>query len=73
MFNKFKPYESKPITRMALVIERDVESVEVNTYRYDGITFKAYEQPKVGDYICRLTEADTYHVAKTVFEERNIV
>lgn len=35
--------------------------------------FKAYQTPLHGDYVCRLTLEDTYHVAKDVFEERNIV
>lgn len=73
MFEKFRAYESKPITRMALVIDGNACERGANTYEYDGITFKAYERPKSGDYICRLTEADTYHVSKSVFEERNIV
>jgi len=75
MFEKFKPYQSKPITRMALEIPvgASITWVEPNTYTYDGITFKAYETPQVGDFICRLTVEDTYHVARGVFMERNIV
>jgi hypothetical protein len=44
-----------------------------NTYEYNGIVFKAYQQPIQGDWICRLTEEDTYHCSDTVFRERNIV
>lgn len=72
---RFMPYQSKPITRMALEIPTDakIERVEENTYLYEGIRFKAYQPPLVGDYICRLTEDDTYHVARGVFHDRNIV
>ncbi len=37
------------------------------------IEFKAYEEPKVGDWVVRLTESDTYHCTDAVFRERNIV
>ena len=60
---------------MAMVITTGAEIAEVaaNTYTYNGITFKAYEQPREGDFICRLTMEDTYHVSRAVFMERNIV
>lgn len=72
---RFMPYESKPITRMAMEIPQDAKIVEIgpNTYEFQSITFKAYETPVAGDYIVRLTEADTYHVTRAVFHERNIV
>ena len=74
----FKPYESKPVTRMAFQItsapEDEVISYsEASTYYCRGVMFKAYEEPKVGDWIVRLTETDTYHCTDAVFRERNIV
>lgn len=73
----FKPYEAKPVTRMAAVITSDwqvkqVEGVE-STYEYCGVRFKAYQEPVTGDYIVRLTDEDTYHCTKAVFHERNVV
>lgn len=72
---KFRPYESKRITRMAFEIPAgaQIASIGPNTYLYEGITFKAYQLPAVGDYVVRLSEEDTYHVARDVFFERNIV
>lgn len=68
----FKPYNSKPVIRMSVEITEDcVEYMRINTYAYKGVQFKAYKQPVVGDFICRLTEEDTYHVERKVFEERN--
>jgi len=74
---EFKPYESKPIVRMAYQIT-DKDSVEegfdgTSTWFIGMLTFKAYQEPKVGDWIVRLTEEDTYHVTDEVFRERNIV
>ena len=37
------------------------------------VSFKAYEEPKVGDWIVQLTAEDTYHCTDAVFRERNIV
>jgi hypothetical protein len=82
---KFKPYESKPVTRMAFQI-RDIHVVkksksEESSYFINqlgdivsnSIKFKAYEEPKVGDWIVRLTDTDTYHCTDEVFRERNVV
>lgn len=76
----FKSYESKPITRMAIEITSDYPVLEIapNTYTYEDseeglITFKGYIQPVNGDYIVRLTAEDTYHVARAIFHERNII
>ena len=69
----FIPYTAKPIVRMAVEITSACEYLDVNTYRYQGVTFKAYEQPVIGDYVVRLTEADTYHCSRAVFHERNII
>lgn len=73
--DKFKPYESKPITRMAFQITQDVTKshTEESVYCTEGISFKAYESPKQGDWVVRLTQEDTYHVSDVVFRERNIV
>lgn len=75
MFDGFKPYESKPIVRMAMEIDdiNRVLEVDTNTYQYAGIRFKAYQQPLAGDFVVRLTRDDTYHVARSVFLDRNIV
>lgn len=75
MFDGFKAFESKPIYRMAMEITDDsrVTEIATNDYSYEGIRFKAYEQPKTGDYICRLSMDDTYHVSRKVFFERNHV
>lgn len=68
----FKPYNSKPVIRMSVEITEDcVEYMRINTYAYKGVQFNAFKQPVVGDFICRLTEEDTYHVERSVFEERN--
>ena len=69
----FTPYTAKPITRMAVMITGPCEYLDVNTYSYRGATFKAYETPVIGDYVVRLTEADTYHCSRAVFHERNII
>lgn len=73
--DKFKPYESKPITRMAFQITQDVRKshTEESVYCTEDIYFKAYETPKQGDWVVRLTQEDTYHVSDTIFRERNIV
>jgi len=75
---EFKPYEAKPITRMAtqitatsIVVKSDI--AEATYYLDHEVEFKAYEEPKVGDWIVRLTEDDTYHCTDAVFRERNIV
>jgi len=78
---EFKPYEAKPITRMAFQITEDMliaaSDVYPSTYYIlhaeQSIRFKAYEEPKVGDWVVRLTEDDTYHCTDAVFRERNIV
>jgi hypothetical protein len=83
---EFKPYESQPITRMAfqitddLYVEKDhrVDSTYWIGFKepekdFEGISFKAYQEPKIGDWIVRLTKEDTYHVTDEVFRERNII
>ena len=74
MITIFKPYESKPTIRMAFQIGTGpIYETAPNTYTYSGVSFKAYQQPVPGDWICRLTEEDTYHCSDAVFRERNIV
>ena len=75
----FKPYEAKPITRMAYEVQLgdhidrlDDSTSEIFT-QWGGCVFKHYEPVKPGDYIVRLTETDTYHCTRAVFHERNIV
>jgi hypothetical protein len=71
----FMPYESKPITRMAMEIPVDglVTEIGPKTYMFQDITFVAHVQPVAGDYIVRLSETDTYHVERAVFHDRNVV
>jgi hypothetical protein len=75
---EFKPYEAKPITRMAYQIKSTdfvvkSEIAESTYYINREVEFKAYEEPKAGDWVVRLTEEDTYHCTDAVFRERNIV
>lgn len=81
---KFLPYNSKPVVRMAFQIteQHNITKIGEATYHcsitttdpvYSAVLFKAYEEPKVGDWIVRLTEEDTYHCTDAVFRERNIV
>lgn len=84
----FVPYESKPVTRMAfqiteshvIVKPKAIEGSQYTVGHIDPkgvitkpINFKAYEEPKVGDWVVRLTDTDTYHCTDAVFRERNIV
>lgn len=74
----FKEYQSRPITRRAYEIQSTDEikyAPDANnaTLVRTGLVFGAYVQPVAGDYICHLKDDDVYHVAKAVFEERNIV
>jgi len=81
----FTDFESKPVTRMAFQITKYYQIDKIqnseSTYKIyvpedeyeQEIYFKAYEEPKVGDWIVRLTNKDTYHVTDAVFRERNIV
>ncbi len=71
----FKEYQSKPIIRKAMKIETaslmyDKDSSEAY---YENVTFKCYEEPKIGDYICYLNSEDIYHCNAKVFAERNII
>ena len=73
----FNAYESKPVTRMAVQIS-ELETLfqiidKESTWEYKGVSFKAYQNPVIGDYVVKLTEEDTYHVSRDVFRERNIV
>lgn len=79
----FHEYESVPITRWAFQItdkhdwvksaEATYTIAEKTAETTDSIKFKAYEEPKIGDWVVRLTVEDTYHVTDKVFRERNIV
>jgi hypothetical protein len=80
---EFKPYEAKPVTRCAFQLTNKMEWAKIEEATYmvmeSGehtqalIRFKAYEEPKVGDWIVRLTQEDTYHCTDAVFRERNVV
>lgn len=80
---EFKSFQSKPIERQAFQITAEHEWAKVGDATYiiaekteetqALVRFKAYEEPGIGDWIVRLTEADTYHCTDAVFRERNIV
>lgn len=80
---EFKPFEAKPVTRMAFQITDQHEFAKIGEAEYmiaektqhttNMIRFKAYEEPKIGDWVVRLTQEDTYHCSDAVFRERNIV
>ena len=81
---QFQEYHSKPIVRSAFQLTKNHLWHHVvgkaSTYKVflkekpeDDIEFKAYEEPKEGDWVVRLTTDDTYHVTDAVFRERNIV
>lgn len=75
----FQAYESKPVTRHAVQItaEREVTRLGESTYAVKlsdkTLAFKAYEEPKVGDYVVWLKDDDIYHCSEAVFRERNVV
>jgi hypothetical protein len=84
----FTPFESKPVTRLAFQITMEHVIIKPKVIGGSDYTighlnklgivtkpipFKAYEEPKTGDWIVRLTETDTYHCTDAVFRERNIV
>lgn len=73
----FKTYIGKAIKRQARKITADdkIHELDSNTAMLvDGsVVFKFHQPIAVGDYIVRLTEADTYHCSAEVFHERNIV
>lgn len=76
----FKEYQSKPITRLAHKIndtdglvylpENSEASITVDG---SALTFKCYEEPAIGDYVCYLNDEDIYHCNAKVFAERNII
>lgn len=80
---EFKEYESKPVRRLAFQINQEhlifkVEDKEATYGTFYNVQdtpvlFKAYEEPKIGDWVVKLTEEDTYHCTDKVFRERNIV
>ncbi len=77
-----KDYQSKPIIRKAHKIAAEdsisrVPGAEA-TFVLDSadqlhLTFKAYEEIAVGDYVVYLDSTDIYHCRASVFAERNIV
>ncbi|AGG58044.1 hypothetical protein VPAG_00008 [Vibrio phage douglas 12A4] len=80
----FKEYKSKPITRLAHEItQSDLDTLKkigesmfhIVIHEQDTtdhpVSFKAYEDVKVGDFIVYLDSSDIYHCSRKVFEERN--
>jgi len=81
---EFKPFESKPIIRMAfqlnsethqwMLLEDDTWIVSEKTENTTNfIRFRADESVKDLDWVVQCTEFDTYHCSDKVFRERNIV
>lgn len=75
----FSDYESRPITRKAILIDDSMLITKINgesTWELKkgdaSLFFKAYVQPVVGDYIVHLKD-DVYHVDAVTFAERNII
>ena len=73
----FIKYEGKPVFRSAYRVKPSdkVEPVigKDSTSTVLGVEFKHFEPVIAGDYVVRLTEDDTYHCSKAVFEDRNYV
>lgn len=76
----FSEFESKPIKRNALKITEEhgilyleEKSEAVVRTPLGDLTFKCYEEPKIGDYVCYLNAEDVYHCNAEVFADRNIV
>jgi hypothetical protein len=78
----FINYESKPVIRSAhKVVTSDVitkaEDKEATYMLHSegmiSVTFKAYEEVKIGDYIVYLDATDIYHCSAKIFSDRNIV
>lgn len=76
----FSDYESRPITRKAILIDDSMLITKINgesTWELKkgdaSLFFKAYVQPVVGDYIVHLKDDDVYHVDAVTFAERNII
>lgn len=76
----FKPFQSKPITRLAHeitdndVISRHGENLyQIKIPSGPVLSFMAYETVKTGDYVVFLDQSDIYHCRRDIFHERNIV
>lgn len=77
----FNAYQGRPVTRMAfeilpapaMIVVPVAQVGDATLYECNGVRFRAYQNPLAGDYVVRLTEDDTYHCTKAVFEERNFV
>ena len=78
----FRDYQSKPIIRKArkVSISDIITKCELLESTFilvvdggENVTFKAYEDIKVGDYIVYLNDDDIYHCNAAVFADRNIV
>jgi hypothetical protein len=80
---EFKAYDSKPVIRWAFQITDQHDFAKIGEAKYmimektqhttNMIRFKAHEEVKVGDWVVKLTESDTYHCTDAVFRERNII
>lgn len=78
----FSDYESRPITRKAILIDESMVITKINgesTWELKvkncdaSLLFKAYIQPVVGDYIVHVKDDDVYHVDAVTFAERSII
>lgn len=80
---EFKPYQAKPVTRMAFQLTDKLEWAKVGEATYMVaektidttrlIRFTASEEPKIGDWVIRISVDDTYHCPDAVFRDRHIV
>lgn len=85
---EFKPYQSRPVTRMAFQITKNhviippksrngaeykIGFIDQGNEIIKPIEFKAYTQPKVGDYIIQNPGEANYHCDFDTFLARNIV
>ena len=79
---KFVPYLGRPVVRRAFVIgprhkilrrTGEIEVTHADTGDCVLATVANTAEVKVGDYIVRLTESDTYHCSAAVFKSRNYV
>ena len=76
----FKPYQSKPIIRLAHeitdsdVISRHGDNMyQIKIPTGQVMAFMAYGVVKTGDYVVFLNQSDIYHCRRKEFLERNVV
>lgn len=75
---RVRPYESRPVTRLAheigpddVIRETDDPCTFIIEGEGDSLKFKAYQPIEQGDFVVYLTDDDVYHCSRSVFAERN--